>query len=93
MACWRRARSSRPAGADAIVVLGAPAGSLSTLVNVARFHQAVALGDDEAHGLPVLERRPLEDPTSCGRPRPDRRPLARGTDVSDLQDSVEAVRG
>ena len=32
------------AGADAIVVLGAASGPLSTLANVARFHQALALG-------------------------------------------------
>jgi hypothetical protein len=81
------------AGADAIVVLGAPAGSLSTLANVARFHQAVALGDDPAHGLPVVERRPLGHPApGAGIVLTDSH-LARETDVSELEDWVLAVRG
>jgi hypothetical protein len=81
------------AGADAIVVLGPAAGSLSTLANVARFHQAVALGDDAAHGLPVVERRPLDEPSpATGLVLTDVH-LARETDVSDLEDWVDAVRG
>lgn len=81
------------AGADAIVVLGAPAGSLSTLANVARFHQALALGDAEAHGLPVVERRPLTEPSpAAGLVLTDVH-LARDTDVSELEDWVGAVRG
>jgi hypothetical protein len=81
------------AGADAIVVLGPAAGSLSTLANVARFHQAVALGDDAAHGLPVVERRPLTDPSpALGLVLTDVH-LARETDVSELEDWVSAVRG
>jgi hypothetical protein len=81
------------AGADAIVVLGAPAGSLSTLANVARFHQAVALGDDEAHGLPVVERRPLDEPAPAKGVVLTDVHLARDTDVSELEDWVAAVRG
>lgn len=81
------------AGADAIVVLGAPSGSLSTLANVARFHQALALGDDEAHGLPVVERRPLAEPSpATGIVLTDVH-LVRETDVSELEDWVAAVRG
>jgi hypothetical protein len=81
------------AGADAIVVLGPPGGSLSTLANVARFHQAVALGDDGAHGLPLVERRPLGDPSpAVGLVLTDIH-LARETDVSELEDWVFAVRG
>jgi len=81
------------AGADGIVVLGAPSGSLSTLANVARFHQAVALGDDASHGLPVVERRPLAQPSpAVGLVLTDVH-LARGTDVSELEDWVTAVRG
>lgn len=81
------------AGADAIVVLGAPAGSLSTLANVARFHQAVALGDDAGHGLPVVERRPLTEPSPATGVVLTDVHLAREIDVSDLEDWVEAVRG
>ena len=81
------------AGADGIVVLGPPAGSLSTLANVARFHQAVALGDHESHGLPVVRRRPLSDPDAApGLVLTDVH-LARDTDVSVLEDWVIAVRG
>jgi hypothetical protein len=81
------------AGANAIVVLGAPAGSLSTLANVSRFHQAVALGDDAAHGLPVVERRALNKPTPGVGVVLTSEHLARETDVSELEDWVAAVRG
>jgi hypothetical protein len=81
------------AGADAIVVLGSPAGSLSTLANVARFHQAVALGDDRAHGLPVVERRPLAQPSPADGLVLTDVHLPRETNVSDLEDWVFAVRG
>jgi hypothetical protein len=81
------------AGADGIVVLGSPGGSLSTLANVARFHQAVALGDDAAHALPVVERRPLAEPLpGAGVVLTDVH-LARETDVSQLEDWVAVVRG
>jgi hypothetical protein len=81
------------AGADAIVVLGSAAGSLATLANVARFHQALALGDEEAHGLPLVERRPLDQPSpAAGLVLTDVH-LARDTDVSELEDWVVAVRG
>lgn len=81
------------AGADAIVVLGGPSGSLSTLANVARFHQALALGDDAAHGLPVVERRALAAPSpAAGLVLTDVH-LARDADVSELEDWVDAVRG
>jgi hypothetical protein len=81
------------AGADGIVVLGAPAGSLSTLANVARFHQAVALGDEEGHGLPVVERQPLADPRAAAGLVLTDVHLARDTDVSELEDWVATVRG
>ena len=81
------------AGADAIVVLGPAAGSLSTLANVARFHQAVAVGDDPAHGLPLVERRTLDEPSpAVGLVVTDVH-LARETDVGELEDWVLAVRG
>jgi hypothetical protein len=81
------------AGADGVVVLGSPGGSLSTLANVARFHQAVALGDDAAHGLPVVERRPLDAPTPAVGVVLTSGHLPRETDVSELEDWVVAVRG
>ena len=81
------------AGVDGIVVLGSPSGSLSTLANVSRFHQALALGDDTAHGLPVVERRPLGAPSpGAGLVLTDGH-LPRETDVSALEDWVDAVRG
>ena len=81
------------AGADAIVVLGPAAGSLSTLANVARFHQAVAVGDDPAHGLPLVERRTLDEPSpAVGLVVTDVH-LDRETDVGELEDWVLAVRG
>jgi hypothetical protein len=81
------------AGADAIVVLGPPAGSLSTLANVARFHQALALGDDEAHGLPVVERRSLAERSPAVGVVLTSEHLGRETDVSELEDWVAAVHG
>lgn len=81
------------AGADGIVVLGAPGGPLATLANVARFHQAVALGDGPAHGLPVVERRPFEDPSPGAGVVLTAEPLPRDADVSELADWVVAVRG
>jgi hypothetical protein len=81
------------AGADGVVVLGGPSQSLSTLANVARFHQAVALGDEPAHGLPLVERRPLADPRpGAGVVLTDVH-LPRETDVTELEDWVAAVRG
>jgi hypothetical protein len=81
------------AGADGVVVLGPPDGSLSTLANVARFHQAVALGDDPGHGLPLVERRSLNDPAAGGGVVLTDVSLDRDTDVSVLEDWVLAVRG
>jgi hypothetical protein len=81
------------AGADGIVVLGSPEGSLSTLANVARFHQAVALGDTAAHGLPVVERRSLTDSAPAAGVVVTDVHLPRETDVSELEDWVLAVRG
>lgn len=81
------------AGADGVVVLGTAGGSLSTLANVARFHHAVALGDDAGHGLPVVQRRPLLDPSPAVGVVLTSEQLARETDVSDLEDWVAGVRG
>ncbi len=81
------------AGADGVVVLGAPAGSLSTLANVARFHQAVALGDHPGHGLPVVVRQPLDGPAAAAGVVLTDVHLAAGTDVSAVEDWVAAIGG
>jgi hypothetical protein len=81
------------AGADALVVLGPAVGSLSTLANVARFHQAVALGDHGGHGLPVVERRLLDEPSPADGLVLTDVHLAGDTDVSELEDWVVTVRG
>lgn len=81
------------AGAHGIVVMGSPSGSLSTLANVARFHQAVALGDESDHGLPLVERRSLAQPSPAVGIVVTDVHLARETDVSELEDWIDAVRG
>lgn len=83
------------AGVDAVVVLGdhGTAGALSTLANVARFHQALALGCCDQQGLPPVQRAALHD----ARPLPGvvltDTDLPRVTDITDLEDWVDAVRG
>jgi len=83
------------AGADAIVVLEhhGDTSALSTLANVARFHQAAALGCCDSHGLPVVERVPLAEPRPATGMVMTPDTLPRDTDVSVLDDWVEAVRG
>lgn len=83
------------AGADAIVVLEhhGDTSALSTLANVARFHQAAALGCCASHGLPVVERVPLAEPRPATGMVLTADTLTRDTDVSVLEDWVEAVRG
>ncbi len=83
------------AGADAIVVLEhhGDNSALSTLANVARFHQAAALGCCENHGLPVVERVPLAEPRPATGMVMTTDTLPRDTDVSVMEDWVEAVRG
>lgn len=83
------------AGADAIVVLEHHGGTsaLSTLANVARFYQAAALGCCDRHGLPVVERVALAEPRPATGMVMTTDTLPRDTDVSVLEDWVEAVRG
>ncbi len=83
------------AGVDVLVVLGhhADEPQLGTLANVARFHQALAVGCCGAQGLPEAERVPLADP----RPVPGlvltAEELPGDTDLSLLEDWVDGVRG
>jgi hypothetical protein len=84
------------AGVDALVLLEhhAEPAALSTLANVARFHQAAAFGCcAEQGGLPVVERLGLTEPRAgVGLVLTDES-LPRDTDVTALQDWVVAVRG
>lgn len=83
------------AGADAIVVLEhhGDTSALATLANVARFHQAAALGCCESHGLPVIDRVPLTEPRPATALVMTTDTLPRDTDVSVLEDWVAGVRG
>lgn len=83
------------AGADAIVVLGADGedGALSTLANVARFHRAPAFGTPAGLGLPPFALVPLTTPRPVSGLALTDVHLPRETDVSELEDWVDAVRG
>jgi hypothetical protein len=81
------------AGADVLVVLADHGPPLGTLANVARFHQALALGCCDAHGLPVVARVPLHAPLPTPGVVLTTEDLPRDTDVSVLEDWVDAVRG
>ncbi len=85
------------AGADMIVVGDGDDGAadigLGTLGNVARFHRALAVGIIEGYGLPVVEQVPLDAPRAgTGVVLTDEQ-LPRDTDISVLEDWVNAVRG
>lgn len=86
------------AGADVIVVEdgpgdGVPRVALGTLANVARFHRAVAVSAVGGYGLPVVERVPLAAPrTGVGVVLTDEH-LPRETDLGDVEDWVDGVRG
>ena len=83
------------AGADVVVVLGhhLDVGALSTLANVARFHSALALGCCQTLGLPLVSRVPLGAPRATTGVVLTSTDLPRETDVSQLEDWVDAVRG
>jgi hypothetical protein len=84
------------AGADMIVVhdeAEVPDTSLTTLANVARFHQAAALSHAvERYGLPATVPLDLYAPAHVPGVALTPRPLARDTDISVLRDWVAAVR-
>ncbi|WP_370326294.1 hypothetical protein [Euzebya sp.] len=84
------------AGADVIVVLddaGAAGAPLDTLGNIARFHQALALGTMEEYGLPLVRRQPLTAPVAGAGVVLTDVDLPRDTDVTAVTDWVHAVRG
>jgi hypothetical protein len=85
------------AGADLLIVQDvdeAPAGGLTTLANVARFHQAAALSNGGSrYGLPGTVPVGLEAPDSVPGVVVTPGTLARDTDIAVLRDWVTAVRG
>jgi hypothetical protein len=84
------------AGVDALVLLEhhGERAAVSTLANVARFHQATAFGCcADQGGLPVIDRVGLDAPRAGGGLVLTDAPLPRETDVSVLQEWVVTVRG
>jgi len=85
------------AGADVIVVGDGDGGAaevdLATLANVARFHRAMAVGIVDGYGLPVVDQVPLTAPRpGVGLVLTDEQ-LPRDTDLGDLEDWLDSVRG
>jgi hypothetical protein len=82
------------AGADALVVLDhhEQGAQLGTLVNVARFHQALAVGCCGLQGLPEVTRVPLADPRPVAGLVLTSEDLPADTDLSLLEDWVEGTR-
>ncbi len=85
------------AGTDVIIVddvTEAPGVSLSTLANVARFHQGVALTHAvQRYGLAAATPVELEAPTTVPGVAVTSVSLARDTDIAVLSDWVSTVRG
>jgi hypothetical protein len=83
------------AGADVLLVqdTAGTETSLSTLANVARFHQALALAHGPvSHGLPAPAVCPLDEPAPGEGVVITPSQLPRNTDIALLRDWVEAVR-
>ncbi|WP_433755680.1 hypothetical protein [Nocardia sp. CA-135398] len=91
------AKAFLAAGADAIVVLD-PVGAstsvpLTSLANIARFHQALALGCDPGQGLARVERIPLIAPRRAAGVAITENDVPRAVDLDVLEEWVDAVRG
>lgn len=83
------------AGADVLLVQDSAAAEipLTTLSNVARFHQALALAHGAAsHGLPAPTICPLDTPTPSPGVVVTPFQLPRNTDIALLREWVEVVR-
>jgi hypothetical protein len=83
------------AGADLLLVQDNAARQipLTTLANVARFHQAVALAHGAAsHGLPAPSARALDAPVASRGVVITPEQLPRSTDIAQLRDWVVAVK-
>jgi hypothetical protein len=85
------------AGADVILVLDVSAGtvpeSLTSLGNIARFHQSLALGCDSRQGLAAVERIALTAPRKANGVAVTDIEIPRNVDLDVLEDWVDAVRG
>jgi hypothetical protein len=85
------------AGADVLIVQDEdelPGAALTTLANVARFHQAAALSHGtERYGLTATAPVDLHAPAHVAGVAVTPGSLARDTDLSVLRDWVTAVRG
>lgn len=84
------------AGADVILVRdeGDPGAALTTLANIARFHQALALSAAEpAAGLPLATVTPLDTPERASGVVVTDEQLPRETDFTLLEDWLDTVRG
>lgn len=83
------------AGIDALVVLAedGETADLATLANIARFHQALALGSTGGLGLPAVELMPLDMPRAARGLALTDCHLPRETDITELEDWVDTVRG
>lgn len=84
------------AGVDVVLVCGdgADGPALSTLANVARFHQGAALShsNEGRFGLAPATLVPLDAPIPATGFVTTPEPLARTTDIAQLSDWVDAVR-
>lgn len=83
------------AGVDIVLIRdeGTDSQPLGTLANIARFHQALAVAYDEpAHGLPLVTRLPLSDPTPANGVVVTDGDVARDADFTLLEDWIDGVR-
>lgn len=85
------------AGADLVIVVDdadLPGTTLSTLGNIARFHQALALSHPQArYGLAATSTAPIDEPFAGTGVVVTEHTLARDTDLGVLRDWVATVRG
>jgi NAD(P)-dependent dehydrogenase (short-subunit alcohol dehydrogenase family) len=92
----RRRHHILGAGADILLFLDAEpsaVGGLSILANVARFHQGLLAVTGEPGGLTRAERFALADPKPATGLAINEDWLPRATDLSELEEWVDAVRG
>lgn len=84
------------AGADLLLVLDddpAVGDSLRTLANISRFHQAVAATTGAAPPLATVTRYSLDSPAAAAGIAITSGWLPRDTDLTELEEWVETVRG
>ena len=81
-------------GTDVLIVHSAAdaEADVGTLANIARFHQALALGIGAAYGLPLVNRVPLEQPARASGVVLTTEMVPRETDLSILEEWIDTVR-